>query len=189
LFLSVGSKDLNHQAQKNAIFWQLSRLKTLVVDRKFNEISYKCVKYKKAVNGKLICEKYESYDEIRIRKGHKMIILDERVMSYSIGIGTEINSIIFDTAEKIVQSFFAAGLIQHALKVDFDSASVKSDPEYDGPTILTFDDLSYGFVMWLGACTLSVCAFLYEKIKFRLRNVKKRELNGVLAKTVIQAFL
>ena len=37
------------------------------------------------------------------------------------------------------------------------------------PKVLKVDDLSFGFVLWLGACGISFCGFILEIVMFKVR--------------------
>jgi len=48
----------------------------------------------------------------------------------------------------------------------------KYEPVIDsGPKVLTIDDLSFGFVLWLCACGISAAGFVLEIFVFQLRKV------------------
>ncbi|KAG5683275.1 hypothetical protein PVAND_012565 [Polypedilum vanderplanki] len=77
---------------------------------------------------------------------------------------------LFDLTNEVMQRLRDAGIIQHS--VDFHKwilhRQIFEDPEQE-PQVLTFENLSFGFVLWLGACLISFIRFCYEMIRLKLR--------------------
>jgi hypothetical protein len=82
------------------------------------------------------------------------------------------NSFIYEILNEILQKTIPFGIPQYLMNFHyltlFKHYEVSSDKN---PKVLTIDDLSFGFVLWLGACGISLIGFLYEWLKFKLRKL------------------
>jgi hypothetical protein len=66
------------------------------------------------------------------------------------------------------------GIIQYFLSLEHEMLISNNVPDaIDGLQILSLDDLSFGFVFWLGSCAVSSTIFLIEVLKFKLQLKKK----------------
>jgi hypothetical protein len=134
------------------------------------------------------CAKFKSFTKRVIEKAVNLIFFDINLLSYPIGVAVEANSPIFESSFKMVERLFTGGIIQHVLNKKFEENYRKPDPVSNKPQILAVNDLSYGFIMWLGACVISLTFFLFEflaslvtgrirKLKMKSR-LRKRILKG-----------
>jgi hypothetical protein len=72
------------------------------------------------------------------------------------------------TGNEIIGRLLNAGILQHWKKFD-EAEAVQEDP--DELKILSMQDLSFGFVLWLGACGTSSIAFSFEILWMFIRRV------------------
>jgi hypothetical protein len=82
------------------------------------------------------------------------------------------SSFIYRHLNSILEKIIPAG-IPHYL-YDYYSLMLfkKFQPFVDkSPRILTVNDLSFGFVLWLCACSVSTAAFLMETVSFKIRKL------------------
>ena len=85
---------------------------------------------------------------------------------------TKRNSFIYDILNQVLEKIIPAGIPQYLVKYHESNMYKEYVPIVDNsPRVLTVDDLEYGFVLWLGACGISVVGFLLEFIWFKLRKV------------------
>jgi hypothetical protein len=92
--------------------------------------------------------------------------------TYVAGLFTSQNSFIFYPINKILEKIIPAGIPQHLYDLHLLMMFKKYEPVLNsGPKVLTVDDLSFGFVLWLGACGISVAGFVFEILMFQMRKV------------------
>ena len=73
------------------------------------------------------------------------------------------NSFLYKTLNEILEKLIPAGIPQYLIKYHEVNLYGSFVPTVvGGPNVLTIEDLTYGFVLWLGACGVSVAAFLIE---------------------------
>jgi len=82
------------------------------------------------------------------------------------------NSFIYEFLDNLLQKTIPFGIPQHLMSFHYfmlfkyyEVLNVKD------PKVLTIDDLSFGFVLWLIACGISVIGFFMELLSFKLRKV------------------
>jgi hypothetical protein len=94
----------------------------------------------------------------------KPIVLGELIMRIPSGFQFNTNFILSLVFDEIVKQLIPTGIVQK-FHNDYYEFVHKQRFDYDQkePKILQINDLSFGFVLWLGACGLSLSAFLCEK--------------------------
>jgi len=82
------------------------------------------------------------------------------------------NSFIFENLNNMFERIIPVGIPMYLenyhtwmLYKKYESVSGKD------PTVLTLDDLGFGFILWLGACGISIFGFFMEILRFKLRKV------------------
>jgi hypothetical protein len=101
-------------------------------------------------------------------------VLDEPILSSMAGIGMQMNHFMFEHVAKVTDRLLEAGILNNwydwhnkmlygMWKIDFEN----------GPKVLTVESLSFGFVLWLGACGVSFAAFVGEILWKFMTNRKK----------------
>jgi hypothetical protein len=96
------------------------------------------------------------------------------------------NHKFFENFDKKLKQLFEAGIIQHYRESLTELANpkryekpIKIHKEYlettwkknfvDGPKVLTWNDLEFGFKLWLWSLLIPIIVFIFEWIKFSLR--------------------
>lgn len=94
------------------------------------------------------------------------LYLKERFLSVPVGIGLVKNHFLFHLLEEVVQGLTTGGITQHLWKFyrEVDLSLPKVQPH--GPSVLSLDDLSFGFLIWLVACGVAFGAFFMEIFYF-----------------------
>jgi hypothetical protein len=148
---SEESLNLNNNSDptKFAIFWSHQKLINLIMNKKQN-------------------------GEDEGREGRKLIILQKKFLSHPVGVAMDFNQPIFEAIKYVVNCLHTGGLIQHAMKNDFDDKYSVPEPEIQGLKVLCYDDLNYGFIIWLAACGISTIVFMCEIIIFSMRKLIKK---------------
>jgi hypothetical protein len=84
------------------------------------------------------------------------------------------NSFLLNHLNEILGKIIPAGIPQYLYEFHKLMLFKKYEPVVDsGPKVLTFDDLGFGFVLWLCACGISVAEFLLEILITRTMKVVK----------------
>lgn len=85
---------------------------------------------------------------------------------------TNKNSFIYEFLDDFLQKTIPFGIPQYLMSFHyfmlFKHYEVLNVKE---PKVLTIDDLSFGFVLWLGACGISLITFLIELFMLKLRRI------------------
>lgn len=108
--------------------------------------------------------------------GSATILKNFKYVDDSMNFGIARNSILSESLNEVLEKLGPSGIIQYLINFDswvtyrnFKSAAAKV------PRVLTLNDLSFGFVLWLVACLISVIGFAVEvteyNIKIMLQNV------------------
>jgi hypothetical protein len=124
-------------------------------------------------------------------------VLDEPILSSMAGIGMQMNHFMFEHVAKVTDRLLEAGILKNwydwhnkmlygMWKIDFEN----------GPKVLTVESLSFGFVMWLGACGVSFAAFVGENLWFfvsfqvqkQVRSHLRKELK-LIVRSLLECFV
>ncbi|KAL7011826.1 hypothetical protein ACKWTF_014475 [Chironomus riparius] len=80
------------------------------------------------------------------------------------------NSFMYRTFKDVMERLIPAGIPQHLYEYQELKMFKKYEPEnHKNPKVLTVNDLLFGFVLWIGACGMSVVGFMIEIINLKLR--------------------
>lgn len=132
----------------------------------------------------LIHDVYQHFDEILLKKNLNWLELPNQYL-YVNQVGfTHFANVFFSAAlQKAVEAFTDTGIIQHLFQLHYPSKRYYQHSE-DFPNVLTLQDLSFGFNIWIGACCFSVVAFLLELIMLmckalgkRIETIQRRQIN------------
>jgi hypothetical protein len=97
------------------------------------------------------------------RFGVSSLLLKREKSTKMLSVVMKRNCVLFaavsDAMEKLVPSGIPQQLFGHGMWMVY--REHKKDAKIE-PTILSFDNLEFGFVVWLGACGISVLEFLVE---------------------------
>lgn len=79
---------------------------------------------------------------------------------------------MFQHLNKLLERILPAGIPKYLLDYHMWMLFKKYEGFIDNsPKVLTINDLCFGFVLWLGACGLSIVAFMLEIVRFKLRKI------------------
>lgn len=91
------------------------------------------------------------------------------------------NHFLNDLIVEVMPFLSAAGILQHS--VDYHTwilyKKVYFEPPQE-PQVLAIDDLSFGFVLWLGSCGISFAAFIFELIHPTLFRLMRKLIGLVI---------
>ena len=126
----------------------------------------------------IIQEKALNYYEIRSKKILSWLRLSDNFQSSASGFGFYGSNFFFPIVDNAAQQLFEAGvmnnLVMRILRTKFKIEKVKN------AKVLLVNDLSFGFVIWLVSCGISIVIFGCEMIqmikvsKFRTRKYKSK---------------
>lgn len=98
-------------------------------------------------------------------------ILQEVLGTTQVGIGLPLKHFLYSAVDETLQKIIPTGIVSHLL--DYHKWVLYRDgidfSDVSEPKVLTLNDLSFGFVMWLIACGLSACGYLFEIFVFKMR--------------------
>ncbi|KAL7011989.1 hypothetical protein ACKWTF_014553 [Chironomus riparius] len=78
------------------------------------------------------------------------------------------NSFLYKTLNEILEQMIPAGIPQYLVKYHEENLFGTFVPLVaSGPSVLTIEDLTHGFVLWFGACGVSFVSFLLELMCLR----------------------
>jgi hypothetical protein len=115
-----------------------------------------------------VLEKWESIVRmIKPYAGHMPLILKENYITVAIGFEFDDRSNPFlHTGNEILGRLINGGILQYLKKLE-DIQKIEVDAA--GPKMLLIDDLSFGFILWLGACGISTVVFILEIVSLALK--------------------
>lgn len=96
------------------------------------------------------------------RFGKSKSHLKELLFSDAYGLSMASNSFLFEQTEDILQNLIAGGIPHHLFNYYISYLNRRQAPILSGPKVLNIDDLSYGFIIWLVACSFAVLMFILE---------------------------
>lgn len=102
--------------------------------------------------------------------GSAIILKNFKLLDDSMNFGITRNSILYEPLNEVLEKLNPSGIIQHL--IEFHSWIIDHKFELVAekhPRILTFDDLSFGFVLWLAACGISAIGFIIELLEYKIR--------------------
>ncbi|CAG9807144.1 unnamed protein product [Chironomus riparius] len=84
------------------------------------------------------------------------------------GLGMVRNSILYPIFDKVMNKLVPSGIPLYLFKYYKEFLyGVYQESKENMPKILTFDDLEFGFIMWLTACGISLAAFATEILRYK----------------------
>lgn len=108
------------------------------------------------------------------------IIFETKILRYPNGFALFQNSDIFQIFEETLQHLISSGITLHHDRLD--ERSILQKEQEKEPKVLAINDLSFGFVVWLIACGISLLGFFVEilfKIILGKLRVSLRDLCGL----------
>lgn len=111
----------------------------------------------------------------------KPLVLSEQVTSRVTGIGLPSVDLFSDIVDGFLKRLVPMGILNHL--IDYHTWILYRNGIYkavdEDPKVLTMDDLSFGFILWLIACVISTIGYLLEIARFKMRK-KVRTLIGLV---------
>lgn len=99
------------------------------------------------------------------------LILKEVYMTSLIGVAAPKNHFLFDALESTIQLLIPAGVPQYMWTFHYNtffSSYRYKEKKKKQPKVLSFDNLSFGFVVWLNVCGAATFCFFVELLYFYL---------------------
>jgi hypothetical protein len=99
-------------------------------------------------------------DYVSITRAFKNIkVIQQSYMLESFSTCTDRNNFAFKVTDYVMTYMFQGGITQHLYKY-----VVKTffPEEESGPSVLSLEDLDFGFIIWLIACAIAIFVFLME---------------------------
>lgn len=94
------------------------------------------------------------------------IQLEEQLCTVNTGIGLIKNHFLFHLTDEVIQRTTSFGIPQFLDKLYMGLLYHKRVQMPVSPQILSIEDLSFGFIIWLVACSISCLAFLGELLHY-----------------------
>lgn len=98
------------------------------------------------------------------------IVLKEVLFRYPVGLKIYSVSTTFELLENTLQHIIPFGIPQHL--IEFHNWMLYGrliDPDLNEPQVFTLESLSFGFIIWLVACGISLLGYIMEQLHIRLR--------------------
>lgn len=112
------------------------------------------------------------------------IVFQHKHQRYPDSFALSPNSDIFEVFEEIFELLVSSGIaLHHQKRSEF---TLRFKNEQEEPKVLSCDDLSFGFIVWLVACGISVVGFFLEiSYEFILRQLSVVTKNFVAFHLVV----
>jgi hypothetical protein len=96
---------------------------------------------------------------------------DFKLLVYHFGIGVMRNNFIHQVTEEAMNFLVSNGIPQYFLKYirEFVLRELPSEPKE--PKKFGFEDLDFGFYIYLICCAVSICVFVVEILLFNLKKL------------------
>jgi hypothetical protein len=107
----------------------------------------------------------------RLESNVTFIILDEVILTAQMGICFTRNNFMFQLADRVVGQLLPSGILQNFKEYHWFFTEMKDKPKEHGPQVLRVTDLSFGFVLWLVACSISTAVFVVEWLIPRVKHL------------------
>jgi len=102
------------------------------------------------------------------------VVLKEDLYSYMTGYVTERNHFLYELADETIQKLVTGGVLEHGFNI-FNYADILAYKVFHHldyvkeSNVLTLEDFSYGFTLWIIACLICILAFLMELTTFYIK--------------------
>lgn len=97
------------------------------------------------------------------------IPLKEQLFTVNTGIGLIRNHFLFHLTDEVIQRTTSFGIPQFLDKLYMELLYHKRISTPVGPQILNIHDLSFGFIIWLIACSISCFVFVAELLHYNFK--------------------
>jgi hypothetical protein len=96
------------------------------------------------------------------------------------GFSTTRNNFLYHLYQEVTQYLSAAGIPQWIIKSHVEWWSHPSGISLNGPEVLTTEDLSFGFFIWLMSTGVSIVAFGFELLRNYIKLCMKSVFSDML---------
>ena len=102
-------------------------------------------------------------------KGSLTLVKNFYMFTIPGGIGMLRNSILYPIFDEVMRNLIPSGIPQY-LQIFYSKLLFGTYEELNEktPQVLTLNDLAFGFLLWLAACSVSIAAFVGEILRHRL---------------------
>lgn len=120
------------------------------------------------------------HEDLKAEIAHQMgvtgIKLKENLMTNSVCFVIGSNNFIFELAETVIERFIQAGIVKYLFEFQ---GSLKEAVD-DEPEVFSLNDLSFGFFIWLVACSVTLIVFACEVAIFWARIAGKKLVQNII---------
>lgn len=122
------------------------------------------------------------YHEFTYKFGKTGFMMKDRLYSTTGGVSLIANNFFLRLLEKGMRNLIPSGIPQHSMEYHSAYWIRRLGNFKKNPQVLKIEDLSFGFLIWIGSCGISVAVFMLETINVQLRKFLQlaRGLLGVL---------
>ena len=93
------------------------------------------------------------------------MVLKQPLFTIQVGIGLLPNHFLYDLTNDVVQRFISTGIIQYFYEYyTWLLFYTEISNQETGPQVLSYDDLAFGFHIWIVMCCISSTGFMIEKL-------------------------
>jgi hypothetical protein len=114
------------------------------------------------VSAKLAFLIHKSWFESKDFHETRGIFMREVLITFQNGYAFNRNNFMFQLADEVVRDLIPTGIIDQSYAYHKWFQTMQEDPETRESALLTMDDISFGFVIWLIACSVSLTVFISE---------------------------
>lgn len=105
---------------------------------------------------------------------NSFVVLKEDLYSYMTGYVIERNHFLYELADETIQKLVTGGVLEHGFNIYYyaDQLAYKVFHNLDyikESNVLTLEDFSYGFTLWIIACLICILFFLLELTTFYIK--------------------
>lgn len=115
-------------------------------------------------------------------RSFELIWLREKLFSGHTAFYFPKNHFLFEALEEVLQLSIPFGIPQHNHEKFDKPFEIEISATNNEPKILTIEDLSFGYVLWLIACAVSISGFLIEILLWLISKLFKKEKEIKFAK-------
>lgn len=106
-------------------------------------------------------------------------LIKQQIRDATIGIGTRRSNFMFELVQNVMMPAVEAGIPQNLLKFILEAYMQPLEDDPSEPKVFSFDDLSFGFVVWIITCGMAFVVFIIELLWFYGR-ILIRNLIGMI---------
>ena len=109
--------------------------------------------------------------------------MEENLITLNFGFGFASNNFMYSLCEDVMRKLIPMGIIKHLLQLyeelDFRKSLTKV------PKVMTIESLSFGIILWLLTCAVSIVCFIVELLYISLKKVVRFVIGLILMFRII----